>query len=190
MTLVIGSSCQVGIEMTCSGQKVMNVIGIHMPGPFLVPDVLAAVKTAWEASNGPLARHPNSTVMVGYHGTDLNTVDGAVGFLGSAAIGSKGTDISFMAACAVVKLSSGTRARSQQGRLFHGPLVESQVSPDGRTLSTDGLNDLNSAYTGFHAAMIAADMPWKVLSRKFSIGTEITNVSVGTLLGSQHRRLR
>lgn len=190
MTVVIGSTAQVGIEMTCSGQKVFNVIGVHMPGPYLITDVLAAVKSAWEVSTGPLYRHPTSVQMVGYHGTDLSSTTGAVAFLGSSASGAVAGDVSLMSASALVKLASGTRARRANGRLFHGPLAESQVNSDGRTLASSFITDATTAYANFRNAMATANMPWVIISRKYSSTADVSSIGVRSIASSQDRRLR
>jgi hypothetical protein len=176
--------------MTCSGQKVFNVIGIHMPGPYVVPDVLTAVKTAWEATLGPLKTRPNTLTMVGYHGVDLSSSTGSVGFLGSNTSGGQSGDVSLLSAAGLIKISSGTRARRANGRLFHGPLVESQINADGRTLSGTWPADLTTAYTNFKTAMTTANMPWVIISRKYSSTADVTSVGVRSVVSSQDRRLR
>jgi hypothetical protein len=192
-TLVVPDTAQIGIEMTASGQKVMNVIGVHKinaSGTLSPTSILTAVKTAWEAANGPLSKHTTTTHMVGYHYLDLSTATGLTGFLGSGASGTVFNDINTMDSCAIVKISDGSRARSHHGRLFHGPLAENWVQSDGRLLDTTLQSNLTDAYNQFKNALIAVDLPWTVISRKFSSQAEVNSVSVPGLIGTQRRRLR
>lgn len=176
--------------MSASGQKVMNVIGIENAEGSAMTAILAAVKTAWEQTGGPLSQHVTGTKMVGYHGVDLTSASGAVGFLGSTEQGLLVHAPATLAACAIIKLSSGTRSRSQQGRLYHGPLSEDQIATDGRTISPQSLANLNTAYDKFKTSLQGQNHPWSVLSRKNSTYQEITTLSCAGVIGTQRRRLR
>lgn len=190
MTLVIPTAVQIAIEMTCSGQSVYNVIGIDNDAGNTPAATLALVKTEWERANGPLKLHPDSLTMVGYHYTDLHTATGAVAFLGSTTAGGVVGPLSTMASSALIKLSSGTRSRSQQGRLYHGPLLESQINSDGRTLAAATLTALTTAYETFRVNVNAANMQWQILSRKNSSSVGVTSVSPSGIIATQRRRLR
>lgn len=189
-TLVIPGAVQVGIEMQQSGQKIMNVLGFANSMGVDLPTILASVKTNWEKTGGPLWNHQNSLTMVGYHGVDLSTPTGAVGFLGSTTPGNKAGETATLAACAIVKLSSNTRSRSQNGRLYHGPLMEGDINPDGRTISSGTLTAITSAYEQFRIDMEASSHAWAVLSRKNSTYKEIESASTIGIIGTQRRRLR
>ena len=190
-TLVIPGTVQVAIEMTCSGQPVWNVIHLDIADGIDTPtSTLNDVKTAWEAVGGPLKTRTTALAMVGYHYTDLRSTTGATAFLGSATTGAVVGALSTMASNGLVKLSSGTRARSGQGRLFHGPLAESQIQADGRTLDATFLTTLSTAYSGFRTAINVGSRRWVVASRKFLTKTEITSVGVSSIIATQRRRLR
>lgn len=191
VTLVIPGTVQVAIEMVCSGQPVWNIVHLNIgDGSDSSASTLADVKAAWEVAVGPLKIRSTSVSMVGYHYTDLRSPTGAVAFLGSTATGADATSISTMASCALVKLGTGTRSRSQQGRLFHGPLTESIVNPDGRTLSSGGLASVSGAYNGFKTAMNVGVRTWAVASRKNLVSTPIVTVSPSSIIATQRRRLR
>lgn len=189
-TLVIPNAAQVGIEMVASGQKVMNVIGIVNVDAVSINTILAAVKTAWEQPNGPMEKHSTTTKMVGYHGVDLNTALGQVGFLSSTMNGTTGGDISTMASCAIIKVSSNTRSRSGNGRLYHGPLIESQVDSDGRSIASAYLDGLTNAYELFRNSLVTANHHWCILSRKNSTYTPVETSACQSIIGTQRRRLR
>ena len=65
-TLVIPNCFQVSIQMIHSTRPVDNVIGIKSAGVTDVATVGNAVKTAWEATGGPLKLHNTGTAMTGY----------------------------------------------------------------------------------------------------------------------------
>jgi hypothetical protein len=193
VTLVVPDTIQIAVEMTSSGQQVFNVIGFRVDlisGLISPAGTLAFVKAAWEQTNGPLARHLNTVTMVGYHYTDLRSSTGATAFLGSSAVGGMSDFISTMASCAVVKLSANTRSRSEHGRLFHGPLGESDINPDGRTISSTCLNGLTTAYGLLKSDMLTHGFGWSVISRKLATSKDIASIGVGSIIGTQRRRIR
>ena len=191
-TLVIPRTVQVSIEMVCSGQPVWNVIHLDMgtEGFYTPASVLPFVKSAWEIGNGPLARHTTTTSMVGYHYVDLDSATGAVGFLASTASGNNASGLSALSTCALIKLGSGSRSRSTQGRMYHGPLAEAQVNADGRSLASTTITDLTNTYEAFRVAMATANTPWCVASRKNLNKTVITSVGAAGIIGTQRRRIR
>jgi len=190
MPLVIPQTVQVAIEMQCSGQSVYNVLGFTNAFGSSPSYILNLVKTEWERTNGPLKLHPSQLTMVGYHFTDLSTLTGAVSFLGSTTAGGVTANLSTMASSALIKLSTGTRSRSQQGRLYHGPLGESQIQSDGRTLETAFVTSLNTAYETFRVNMAAGNCGWQILSRKNSIGTSVVTATASPIVATQRRRQR
>lgn len=190
MVLVIPQTVQVGIEMVCSGQPVWNVLGFTNAFGSSPSYILNLIKTEWERANGPLKQRPSALSMVGYHFTDLSSPTGAVAFLGSTAPGGVASALSTMASSALVKLSTGTRSRSQQGRLYHGPLAEVQIDADGRTVNSTYRAALDTAYETFRVNMAAGNCGLQVLSRKNLTGTSVTTVSTSGLVATQRRRQR
>src|SRR5213592_2303787 len=121
MPLIVPDLLQIGIEMTHSGQTIFNIIGLRVDinsGTRTPQANLAFVKQEWEATGGPMRTHLTGTTMVGYHYTDLRFADGATDFLGSSQAGTNTDPTAALQACAIVKLSGGSRARSEHGRLF------------------------------------------------------------------------
>jgi hypothetical protein len=189
--LVIPGTVQVAIEMSCSGQPVWHVVHIFIDEGLDTPaTTLADVKTAWEASGGPLKQHSDAVTMVGYHYTDLRFPDGSVAFLGSSTAGLGTQSLSTMAACALVKLSSGTRDRSKNGRLYHGPLAEGDIAANGRTIEGTKLTSLATAYNQFRTAINVGSRKWVIASRKNLTSFPIESVSVASIVATQRRRLR
>lgn len=190
MVLVVPQTVQVGIEMQCSGQPVWNVLGFTNAFGSSPSYIMNLVKTEWERTNGPLKLKPSQVTMVGYHFMDLSSTSGAVAFLGSTTAGGVTTALSTMASSALVKLSTGTRSRSQQGRLYHGPLGETQIDADGRTIASTYLTNLSAAYETFRVNMLAGNTGWQIISRKNSTSTGVTQLSVSGLVATQRRRQR
>jgi len=190
-TLVIPNTYQVAIEMSCSGQPVWNVLHFNYGGGFVTPsDELTRIKNAWEVANGPLKLRPAGVTMVGYHFTNLASPTGAVAFLGSSTAGAGVSGISTMASSALLKLGTGTRSRSQQGRMYHGPLLESQINTDGRTVDPTFLTAINLAYNTFKSSVNVGGVSWAVASRKLLSSTPIGTVSTAGVIATQRRRLR
>ena len=193
MTLIIPGAYQVVIEMQASGQQVLNVIGIKDLEGTEDPVSLIGntVKNAWEIASGPLSKLPSQVSMVGYHVTSLYAADSPKGSVGSTTAGGKtGQEMSTLATCAVVKLSGGSRSRSNNGRMYFGPLYEAIVNADGRTVSGPYITELAAAIALFRTELDTANLPLAVLSRKNSTATVVTGTSVGGIIGIQRRRLR
>ena len=191
MVLIIPNTVQVGIEMSAGGQQLMNVIGVRWDDGFTsVADCLATVKTAWEKTGGPLSKLPAIVTMVGYHGVFLGTADGATGFLGSGTVGGVAAEVSTLASCAVVKLSGASRSRSKNGRLYFGPLPESYINADGRTLNAGQVTGMQAAFNIFINEINVGARKWSVISRKNSEATPIVSTGIQGVLGTQRRRLR
>lgn len=192
VTLVIPNTVQIAINATCSGQDVVNVIHLRY-GTGISPSsvtILGQVKTAWEGAGGPLQYRPSSLLMVGYHYTDLNSLTGAVGYLASNKAGNATPPIATMAASALIQMGGGQRNRSSSGRMYHGPLVESQVASDGRTIEPLTSGQLNASYQKFKTDLAAVGLEWVVASRKYGQANPVATVSCSTVIATQRRRLR
>lgn len=189
-TLIVPGAALVTIKGTCSGQDVVNVIGIQNTVGTPGNTVLAAVKTAWEKAGGPLKLHTTAFTMTGYEYVDLSTINGQTATLGSTTAGGIGSPLSTMASAALIQLQSATRNRTKRGRLYHGPLGESQINTDGRTLDPASLAALLAAYTTFRNDLSSATQDWAVVSRKTSTYSPIASIGVSGIVATQRRRLR
>ena len=189
-TLIIPDTFLVSIKGNSSGLPNVSVLGISTPGG-TSSAVAAAVKTAWEAAGGPLSQRPSQYVMESYTVTDLSSASGAVVVLSSAAKGGlTSIDLSTNGTCALIALSSGTRSRSKNGRLYHGPLSESQVQTDGRTVTAANVTSIQAAYQQFSAALDADLYVLSVISRKYQTASAVSFISCGSIIATQRRRIR
>lgn len=189
-TLVIPSCWQVSIQMLHSGRAIDNVIGIKAAGIHTTDEVGNAVKTAWEATGGPMSLHMTSTVMTGYKIVDLGSTTGAVSTVASAKAGSATGVSGLLSGAALVTFGNGTRSRSARGRMYHGPLTTTQAASDGRSLVATVQTALIAAYQQFDANLNTAGFEWVVLSRKYSIDHPISAITVSPLVATQRRRMR
>jgi len=190
--LIIPNAFQVAIEMTVSGQTIFNVIGIGGNfGTSNAEDVANLVKAGWEKEFSFLSQLTSDVKMVQYSVTDLATSDGAIFRLASNASGGlTASGISTLAASALIQLGSGTRNRSSRGRMYLGPLRETQINPDGRTLATATRTSIESAAEVFRLHITQADLTWSVLSRTQKSYSVITAFRVSDIIATQRRRLR
>lgn len=188
--LIIPGAIQVAIRMECSGQEVVNVIGLDRNFVSDVGQAAQNVKTAWEATGGPLRLKPSLLKVISYRAVELNE-SGAVAEVASSASGSVGTSqLATMASSALVNIGAATRNRAQRGRLYHGPLTEGDINGDGRTVLPASVTALGNAYIQFRNQLDAAGTPWAVLSRKNLSFSRVTQVTVQPIIATQRRRQR
>lgn len=190
-SLVIPNAFQVTIEGVCSGQAVDNVIGVTNPAG-TAAGAAAAVKAAWEVSTGPLHYQSNLYSVQNYHAVDLSSSMGTIADLASTGVGGNSTTptISTMAACALVSWNGTSRSRSTRGRLYYGPLTESQVNADGRTLLAASQAAWVTMFNAFIASLNSASYPLAVLSRTLSTAFPVTTCAVESTIATQRRRIR
>jgi len=192
MTQLIVPDCfQVAINATCSGQEVVNVIGVRNAGG-TAAGAAAAVKAAWEAgtTTAITAAVPSAYVVGNYRAVDISDPNGDIAVLTSTKTGSAAGQIATMGACALVQWNGGTRSRSSRGRLYLGPLTESVINTDGRTLLPATATMLNSAFGTFISQLGSAGYPPVVLSRKLSEAFPITTAATEAVIATQRRRIR
>lgn len=189
--LIIPGAFRVAIEAESGGQPVTNVIGVSN-GSGTAAGAAAAVQTAWKVNGGPLAGLTPLYALLGFRAVDLGSANGSIAFIadnatgGLASGGSKATN----AASALVKWNGGTRSRSSRGRMYYGPLSETQINPDGRTLASTPLTSIGAAFTAFRNSLTASGYPLVVLSPTTSQAFPVTSSTVESVIASQRRRIR
>lgn len=188
-TLIIPGAYMVAINAESGGQTVSNVIGVRGIGG-QATNIANAVEDAWMGTNGPIKYHPTQYVMRSIRVTDLSSATGEVVDLPVAGAGAITGGLATNASCAIISYDNGSRSRSGRGRLYHGPLVENQMDPDGRHLSEVNRLAMETGYQSFKTALDIAGYGWVVLSRKLSIFTDVGTVKCQSLSGTQRRRLR
>jgi len=188
-TLIIPGAYQVSINAESGGQTVTNVIGVSgISGQ--ATNIANAVLTALKISNGPLARHSTLYSLTSIRCVDLSSATGQVVEIAATGTGLSSGALATNASCAVVSLKGGTRSRSASGRLYHGPLTETAIQANGRTLEPTSATTIQGAYALFQGSLVSAGFDWVVLSRKLSIFTPVRNIGIDSIIGTQRRRIR
>lgn len=188
--LVIPDAFQVAINGVCSGQEVVNVVGVENPAGDAA-GAAAAVRTAWKAASGPLTLMPPIYSLVSFRAMDLSSLTGDIAEVADVSPGTGGTSVlATMGACALVKWNGGTRSRSSRGRMYFGPLTETNVNADGRTLASAYVTALTTAMNAFRTSLNSSGYPLVVLSRTLSQSFPVTSLSVENVLATQRRRIR
>ena len=189
--LVIPNVYRCSIEATVGGRAVVNVVGVEGSSSGQQVAAAAAIKTAWEVAAGPLALRPNVYVMTQYVAMDLSSTSGGIATSTSSATGGAGAGtLSTRAASALVKWNGSSRSRSTRGRLYYGPLQESEINSDGATLGTTPLASINTAVTNFRNSLSSSGFPLVVISRKLAAAYPVTSHSIEGIIATQRRRIR
>ena len=188
--LVIPNVYRVAIEALSGGQSVVNVVGVKGSSSGQATAAANAVKAAWEAAGGPAGVLQNTYAVQNYRSMDLSSVDGGIANVGSTKVGGGASALATNGACALVKWNGGTRSGSSRGRLYFGPLSESQINSDGRTVAASSLTTITTAFTAFRDSLSGAGFPLHVISRTRAEAFAVTSIAVESVLASQRRRIR
>lgn len=189
-TLIIPDAFRVAVEASSGGRPIVNVVGVVNAGG-TAAGAAAAVQTAWKVAGGPLSRLGAHYALTGFRATDLSSATGEVALVGDSAAGSQGTGHKATnGAAALVKVSGGTRSRSSNGRMYWGPLLETDVDADGRTMDAAARTALQTAFTNFQTSLTSSGYVWSVLSPTLSIATPVTSIAVQPVIATQRRRIR
>lgn len=190
-TLIIPNAFQVSIEARVGIKSVFNVVGVTNAGG-TAAGAAAAVKAEWEKVGGPLVGMSSLITMVNYRAVDLSSAFGDIADVASSASGTvtTGNSLATAGACALVQWNGGQRSRSTRGRLYHGPIMDAQVDPDGRTIPTATRNAIQGRFTQFRNGLASAGYPLAVLSRTTLTAYPISSETVEPILATQRRRIR
>jgi hypothetical protein len=74
--------------------------------------------------------------------------------------------------------------------MYFGPLRETQINSDGRTMDSTSLASINTVFTNFRASLVTSGYPLVVLSRVLSIATAVSSHAGETTIATQRRRIR
>lgn len=189
--LIIPGAFQVTITGKAGGSDVCNVVGVSNGGGNAA-DATAAVRTAWKAASGPLANLSSLYTLDNFEGVDIGSANGSIARITDTTAGGQTASNSFATAgaCALIKWNGGTRSRSARGRLYFGPLQESQINADGRTITAAFLTTINTAFSTFRSSLSSSGYPLVVLSRTLSEAFPVTSSACETVIATQRRRIR
>jgi hypothetical protein len=188
--LVIPNAYRCAIASQFGGHPIVNVIGLLGSSSGSAGAAAAALKTAWEATGGPLKSLVTGVSMVSYTVTDLSSTSGAVAVLGSATVSAATGSVSDRGASVLIKFMGGTRSRSSNGRIYYGPAGGNWTTTDGATIAAGTVSSLTTMWSGFMSAMSTAGFPLCVLSRKTQSAHVVSSWVVTNTIATQRRRIR
>jgi hypothetical protein len=189
--LILPNVYRCAIKATNDGVPVVNVIGVRGTAGGQEAAAAAAIKAAWEVTGTSLCnQHTNNYHMVSYDVTDLTTATGGVTSLASTASGTLTAETATAAACALFKFNGGTRSRTQNGRMYYGPIDQNSVQSTGRALETTARTTLQSALNAFLASLTTAGFPLVIISRVGPSSHTVATAAVESLIATQRRRIR
>lgn len=187
MVLVIPNTYIVAIKGQSGGQDIVNVIGVTGSGNTAI-SVATAVEGAWKVSSGPLSRLPSQYQLREVKAMDIGSTSGDVYTVSSSGVGGQAGSLATNGSAALVTFGAGTRAKSQRGRLYFGPLRENDIDTDGRTCLSAA--SISAAFGLFKTALEVNNRKWCVISRKFATTTDVVTVSTQSIIATQRRRIR
>lgn len=189
--LIIPGCFQVAIMGKAGGSDVVNVIGVQNGGGNAA-DAAAAVRTAWKVTAGPLAQLSSLYTLNQFVATDIGSSNGSIATVGDTTAGGQvsGNSFATAGACALIKWNGGTRSRSARGRMYFGPIMETNINPDGRTLASAFVTAFTTAMTNFRASLSSSGYPLVVLSRTLSESFPVTSNAAESTIATQRRRIR
>lgn len=187
MVLIIPETYLVSIKGVSGGQDVVNVIGVRAPANTAI-SVATAVQGAWKTAGGPMSKMPSTYQLIEFKAMSLASANGDVYAVPDSTAGTAGSSLATNGACALVTFGNGTRAKSTKGRMYFGPLLESAINADGRTLAAAG--GFTTAFQAFKAALEINQREWVVISRKNSSTSPISIIQTQSVIATQRRRIR
>jgi hypothetical protein len=189
--LIIPGCFQVTISMVAGGHVIENVVGVQN-ATGTAPGAAAAVLAAWKVGSGPLSRLSNLIAMTGVRATDIGSSNGGIATVSDTTVGGQSTAsaLATRAACALVQWNGGTRSRSSRGRLYYGPIMETDITTDGATLGGTNASQFGTAMTNFRTSLSGSGYGLVVLSRKLSTAFPVTSSIVEPIIATQRRRIR
>lgn len=189
--LIIPGCFQVAIMGKAGGSDVVNVIGVQNGGGNAA-DAAAAVRTAWKVTAGPLAQLSSLYTLSQFVAVDIGSSNGSIATVSDTTAGGivSGNSFATAGACALIKWNGGTRSRSARGRMYFGPIMETNINPDGRTLATAFVTAFTTAMTNFRASLSSSGYPLVVLSRTLSESFPVTTNAAESTIATQRRRIR
>jgi hypothetical protein len=189
--LIVPNCFQVTIQMAAGGHVIENVVGVQNGGG-TAAGAAAAVLAAWKVASGPLAGLSSLVTMVQVRAVDIGSANGAIVVVPDTTAGgvTTGNSLATRGACGLIQWNGGTRSRSSRGRLYYGPIMETNIDTDGATLVGTTPTTFKNRLTAFQSSLSGASYPLVVLSRKLSQAFAVSSVTCESTIATQRRRIR
>lgn len=192
MVLVISNIYRIAVRMVAGGKDITNVFGVRGSASGQQAAAAAAALAAWKVASGPLAGLSSLVAMADVTAVDLSSTSGGITVLSDSTVGGVSTtnSLSTRASAALVTWNTGTRSKSSRGRMYYGPLRETQIDTDGASLAAGQVSSIGTAFTNFRSSLATAGFPLVVISTKLASTTDVTSQAVQSTIATQRRRLR
>jgi hypothetical protein len=190
--LVIPNIYRGSIMQLSGSRQIVNVVGLHGASSGQQVAACAALKAAWEATSGPLHYLSSLVAASLYTVMDLSSTTGGIAQLSSSTTGGMSTtnSLATRGAAALVKWNGASRSLSTRGRMYYGPIMESDINPDGATIATGSINLFTNGISTFRSSLASAGFTLCVISRKLATATDVSSFTVETTIATQRRRIR
>lgn len=187
MVLIIPDTYLVSIKGSSGGQDVINVIGVRGTGNTAI-SVASAVEGAWRVANGPLSKLPTTYSFKEVKAMSLASASGDIYTVTGTGNGGVSGALATNGSCALLNYGSGTRSKSERGRMYVGPLREGDIDVDGRTLSNPA--GWTAAFQAFRTSLELNNRKWVVISRKNASTADVISIATQSIIATQRRRIR
>lgn len=190
--LIIPNVYRCAIEMVAGGRAIVNVIHVEGSSSGQQAAAAAAVLAAWKVANGPLSKLSSLVAMTEVSAMDLSSSSGGITVLADTTAGGQSSTnaLATRGACALIKWNGGTRSRTSRGRLYYGPIMETNIDADGASIAAASNTIFSTAFTNFRSSLTAANFTLGVASRLSSTFTSVGSHTVETTIATQRRRIR
>lgn len=189
--IVVPNIYRLSIRSRIGTQAVVNVLHLRGTSPGLEEDAVDVARAAWIKPTGPFSYVGNtSLVLEEVAAVDLSSINGGI-YRDETSLTAGGTSqLATAGACALIQWNGQNRNRSARGRTYFGPLKESVVNPDGRTLANSIRESIENVWTAFRADLAAGGFEMGVLSRTQATFYPIVRQSCAQIIATQRRRIR
>lgn len=190
--LILANVYRVAIRMVAGGHDIINVLHVEGTASGQEAAAAAAVLAGWKVATGPLTQLSAIVAMAEVTAMDLSSSSGGISIVTDTTTGGKGSSnaLATRGACALIKLNGGTRSRSTRGRVYYGPVMESDIATDGATLAGESVTAFTTAFGALKTSLSSAGFTLGVASRKTSTFTSAGTIAVETTIATQRRRIR
>lgn len=189
--IIVPNVYRLSARATVGTQDVVNVLHFLGAGPGLEEDLVDDFKTNFFGISLPAGLIGNTSVIWrDVTAVDLSSIDGGIYLDSTPFAVTTSAQLATAGAAALVQWNGGTRNRNARGRTYYGPLRESHIDTDGRTLAAATKTAFEAAWETFRAAMVTAGWTLGVLSRQTSTFYPVTRMTIAPIIATQRRRIR
>lgn len=189
--IVVPNVYRLSVRATVGTQDVVNVLHFLGAGPGMEQDLVDDFSPLWFGLALPAGLIGNtSMVWRDVTAVDLSSINGGIYMDSTPFSVTTSVQLATAGAAALIQWNGGTRNRNARGRTYYGPLRESHVDTDGRTLASASRTAFENAWETFRTAMVSAGWTLGVLSRQTATFYPATRMTIAPIIATQRRRIR